>query len=360
MHNSIYLTLAILLTCCSLVSAADASESGDELVTPVVEQGFATLDDDRDGAVSLLEMIKAVRPLGFGAQEAAAASPRGRGRGGNRGGGASGGEGESRGAGNRGGRGGFDPADRFKSFDQDGDGVLQGAEINARLTGSKYAEDGKVTLDEFQAAFEEMRSQMAAGGGHNHGNGHSHGGEGGRGGRGGSPTATTSEDAALLVSFDIDRDRKITLTEIRTALKNEAERLMELRMGADKDGDGKISIFEVAGSLEAEEGTQLDEEGLDRRSRMTFAREDADQDGFVSAAEIRAQVDAQLRNRATALGYCLLAAKVDADGDKQVSAVEAGKLQDKELIELLRITEDQPLDLASFYATTLRRLSRRR
>ncbi|QDU76028.1 EF hand [Bremerella volcania] len=370
MRTAVFFIVAIAAASTASAIAAESESPSIDTMTASLEQGFQALDQDHDGKLPLLEVIKAVRPLGFGAQAEASSEARGnQGRGGNRGGrgqrvGEAGRDqrgqgGGNRGGGNRGGgaggRGGFDPAERFKSFDQDGDGVLKGSEINARLTGSKYAEDGEVSLEEFQAAFEEMRAQMASGGGHSHGGGGpSHGG----GGPGGS-SATTSQDAALLVSFDGNRDRLISIDEIKAALQKEVDRQTLEKLKLDKDGDGQVSKAEYAAQIEAEEGTELDEEGLDRRSRMTFSREDADQDGVITKQEITQQVLRQLSLRAEALGYCLLLASVDANDDEKISADELKKAAPSELVELLSISAEEPLARQSFYPTVRRRLARR-
>ncbi len=400
MRMTILFTFAIVAATAATSAAQEAAAPTVESMTTSIAAGFDAMDEDQDGKLPLLDVIKAVRPLGFGAQTEAssegrggasrggqgrggqarggqrggrgmqaggnrggrgraaggdqAAAPEGRDqRGGNRGGGNRGGG--NRGGGAAGGRGGFDPAERFKSFDEDGDGVLKGSEINARLTDSKYAEDGEVTLEEFQAAFEEMRAQMAAGGGHSHGGGgHSHGG----GGRGGS-SATTSDDAALLVSFDQDRDRVITIAEVKVALQKEVDRQTLEKLKLDKDGDNQISKAEFAAQVEADEETQLDEDGLDRRSRMMFGREDVDQDGAITKQEITQQVLRQLSARAQALAYCLMAADIDADSNDQISAEELKKAAPAELAQLLSVTADQPLAKGSFYQTVRRRLARR-
>lgn len=409
MRTSLSLSLAFIFGSAVVANAEESKAPSVEEMTASIEKGFVVLDDDKDGKLPLLSLIKAVRPLGFGAKtEETQSASASRGRGGNRGGGrgqggqergsqARGGRGQSpaeagtpsaggqrgqrgggnrgggmaseeggnRGGGNRGGaargggggRGGFDPAERFKSFDQDGDGLLKGDEINARLSGSKFAEDGQVSLEEFQAAFEEMRSQMAAGGGHSHGGGgHSHGGGGG--GRGGS-AATTSADAVLLVAFDIDRDRQVTLDEVKEALQKEVDRQVAEGLKLDADNDGRITKAEFATQVEAEEGTQLDDDGFDRRTRMMFGRQDTDQDGAISKQEITHQVLQQSSLRANALGYCLLLANVDANEDGKISAEELSKAADADMVELLDISAEEPLPASAFYGTVRRRLARR-
>lgn len=389
MRNTYLFTVFLGLSWSTPAIAAEAEQPTLDGMSASLEKSLTAIDDDNDGKVPLLNVIRAVRPLGFGAQsnsESSVSTGRGRGQR-NRGGrgmsrGASGSEagGQSRGGrrgregeasqgqaasptSGRGGRGGFDPVERFKSFDQDGDGLLKGDEINARLTGSKYAEDGEVSLEEFQAAFEEMRTSMSAGGGHNHGGG-SHGGGGQgpggqRGGNRGAPTATTSEDAALLVSFDQNRDRVIELPEIKLALSQEVERLIQARMTLDKDQDGAISKAEFAAQVESDDPATLDEDGFDRRTRMMFNREDTDQDGAITEEEIKQQVLQQTGRRVLALGYCLEFADLDANRDQQISADEVTKLGSTELSELLAISGEEPLPCEAFYATIYRRLSRR-
>lgn len=171
------------------------------------------------GDAKLLDVVILLRSFGYGIIDKSE-SPQRASRGqGNRGRGGQ--------AGNRGGGQGA-PADeaaarqRFDAQDRDRDGVWKGDEINAYMSSHPASNDGEVTFKEFQIAWQEIRSGRGRGGGgsHRHGGGHDHGGA-----RGGRPTAEqrASEDAKFVISLDVDRNRVLTVDEIRNAVADDVQ-----------------------------------------------------------------------------------------------------------------------------------------
>ncbi|MFH5803727.1 hypothetical protein [Alienimonas sp. DA493] len=311
---------------------AVAARLGDELAAALETLPGA----ERGAGVRLVSVIKAVRPLGYGAPRAGSDDYGARGRGGQR----RGGQGRGgQGGGARGGRGGgFDPVARFAQLDADGDGALTGAELNDRHRQSDLAADGSLTKDEFLALFEQMRTGggMGHGGGHgghshgggNRGGGHNHGGGtaggGNRGGGnrgGGGPTADPSAEAAFLVALDADRDRVLTAAELPGAIAAALQAAVEADLAKDANGDGALSLEEYAAEP-AGAGPDTEPAAVGRGTRRQFSRADADGDGALSAEELEAAAANEVAGRVASLARCLRLAGVDANGDGAVTPAE--------------------------------------
>ncbi|QDT66320.1 EF-hand domain-containing protein [Calycomorphotria hydatis] len=403
MHNKFILAIATTaclfgMTICSAQDgAAESVELSDSLKSEVeqvstrvsenINSGLALLTDGNEPA-KLIEVIKTVRPMGYGQPESGSSrgdGSRGRSGGGNRGGGGSRGLPSTE----------EELQVRFKSLDANGDGRWTGDEVNRFMSSQPANSDGVVTFDEYKAAWLAIRERMqggGAGGGHNHGSGgHSHGGGGqnnggergarggesgvgegrGRSGAGGAQSrggqggrqrggvsggqgargATVNDDATFLTSLDRDRDRLLTSSEVKEAVSENTAKNFSTFAAHDKDRDGKLSPAEYAQSLSLPEGSQLNENGLDRRSQMRFQRMDADQDGTLSIeSELLGGMKNSLLARGMAIRCCFQANGIDADGDQKVSREEldASNLSD-DMKKSLEARLETPQPLSSLY-----------
>ncbi|PQO25574.1 hypothetical protein C5Y96_24900 [Blastopirellula marina] len=330
--------LAMLAVTTAVTSAAEKEVPTVNDMTTALAMGFESLDEDKDGKIPLLDVIRAVRPLGFGAIKSAEAPGRGMRRRGDQGErtrvlSSESSEGANRGDG------------RAVQRPQEGSSEGAGQRRQSRQMGSR---DGGNHRGEGEHSHDDHE--------HSHGDeGHDHG-EGGRGGTG----VVTSDDAVLLVTFDINRDRLIDLDEIKKALQIEVERQTKGRLTLDQDLDGLISKREFAAQFAAVDQSDVDEDGLDRRTRMMFGREDTDQDGTITKEEITQQIVRQTNARIKALGYCLLLAKVDADHDKKITSEELAKIAQPDVLELLDFSSEEAIPADAFYGTVRRQLSRRK
>ena len=131
-----------------------------------------------------------------------------------------------------GGGGGSDPASIFSAQDKDGNGKLEGDEINEWMRGNLATidtdSDQAITLDEYQNS---MQSMMLMSGG-------------GPGGGGGGPGGGGFDSASMFARDDADGDGKLTGDEISDFIRGNMEE-------TDTDGDGAISLQEFQGRLNA-------------------------------------------------------------------------------------------------------------
>ena len=228
------------------LSEAEVSAKVNEDVTT----GIQAISND---PASLLQIIKRLRPYGYGVVDESPETSSGRGRG-SRGGQGRGGRG-GQGHGESGGHGApMDDAQmraRFDSFDQDRDGVWKGSEINAYMSDQPASNDGEVTFEEYKAAWEILRSGRRGGGnrggsrggsqnagrtgGADSRSGHSHGGQG-------RPSAEVraSADAKFITSLDLNRDRKISQQEISQAVAADVKAQLNPEM---QEGDSEATVL---------------------------------------------------------------------------------------------------------------------
>lgn len=327
--------LAFLFTCVSLTSDAIADEPvHDELVASMADTLWSgvqqSLPDEKQDAseVPLIGLIKVLRQSGI--DSAAAAGGRGGGAGGRSGGGRA----------QRGGGGGMPSTTdevraKFDSMDLDRDGVWKGDEINSYMRGQPASSDNEVTFEEYNEAWNQLRSRMGSGGGHQHGGGqggnrggrggggergsgerggHNHGG--GRGGHGGAPSSSrVNTNAEFVVALDVNRDRKLTRAELQTAIATALNP-------------------KPAGSGAGDETTPAPpaNRGLQRRTEM------------------------QVR----AIAVCSAWHAIDQNGDEKIQLSElkarVGSDASESLAEAMGITQEKPLPMDQLYASA-RRLS---
>ncbi|MEW4562757.1 hypothetical protein AB1K70_09535 [Bremerella sp. JC770] len=332
MRTRLMIALAIITSTAAIASAADIHAPTVDDMTAALEKGFDALDEDKDGKLPLLEVIRAVRPLGFGSLTETETSRRG-----------------SRGRGERGGERGA----RLSASANEQSG--RGGERASRQSGER-SEEGRPPRGEGGP----MRSRE--GGEHSHDDhDHSHGDDGhdhGESGRGRASVAT-SEDAELMVAFDINRDRVIEMSEVKQALQNDLERQANEHLVRDLDRDGQITKQEFAASLESVDMSEVDEDGLNRRARMMFIREDTNQDGVITKEEVDQQILRQMHTRMSALGHCLLLTKIDANLDKKVTPDELAQVSQPEVAGLFDFSSRESIPTNAFYGTIRRQLSRK-
>ncbi|WP_168566341.1 hypothetical protein [Crateriforma spongiae] len=229
----------------------DAAESAIDEIAHHLTSAIAEAGGDAEQGIRLIDLVRQVRPLGYGKPGDSSSSGRGQASGRNRGGG-------NRGGGSGGNRGGGPPTDeaslraRFDSMDRDRDGLWKGDEINAYMSSHPASSDGEVSFEEYQTAWKELRSgggqrgggasggsMRQGGGGHSHHGGGGHGGGRGRHG-GGAPRQTAeqvaSADALFLASLDQDRDRTITGNEIRKAVEADVRATLD-ELSTNEDGE---------------------------------------------------------------------------------------------------------------------------
>ena len=114
------------------------------------------------------------------------------------------------------------------------------------------------------------------------------------------PSAPGREPAGPLRQVDRDGDGRISLSEMQTRAR---ERLARL----DADRDGRVTLQEREAARERLRAER--ERRRTEREARRFARQDADRDGAISAAEVDAQVRARF-------------ARLDADRDGFVTREE--------------------------------------
>jgi Ca2+-binding EF-hand superfamily protein len=185
----------------------------------------------------------------------------------------------------------------FQALDTDHDNTLTAAEIDAASAGLKQLDkngDGKVTADEFPAP------RPAAPGGR---------GRGGSGVGDEAPAAppTPDELVAMLMSYDKNKDGKLTTTEV-------PERMQGVFARADADHDAVLTADEIRKAAAAQpQPTSMRPEGRrgeggPPRVDLLFTALDQDGDGAFSAEEIAA-APASLK-------------KLDTNGDGSLSLME--------------------------------------
>lgn len=131
-----------------------------------------------------------------------------------------------------------------------------------------------------------------------------------------SPTDTTPEPELVRVfrRFDADGDGRISAAEMRESCGCTAAEAEEMVAAADRDGDGFISLDELAALLE-DGGDQSD------ALRAAFAEYDEDGDGVITAEELRRALRrlGLSREETTAERCAEMVAAVDANGDGVIS-----------------------------------------
>lgn len=214
-----------------------------------------------------------------------------------------------------GGEGGRPPASQFvaseffKQLDADGDGVLAMKELPPPVAeqahDAKGAEDGKLTLEEFEPLVVAMRRQEGAGG------------------RGGRPNMGAA-DIEFAASLDADRDGKVTLAELRGVIEASLKKALEGKASLDTNQDSVITKKEYAISMPYKFG-EVDELGMDGHARAHFQREDHDENGELSFEEVVQPVIARTtaRVRAMQLAARLAAANTDEDSTLSVKEIQA-------------------------------------
>lgn len=312
---------------------ASTQTAAESVAQPLVI-GLKQMAKHETGSVELIELVKMLRASGFSEKRATpvAQSSNGSGRassegspgrdqrGSGRGGSTRGGSGHGGGAG--GGRGG-DPSERFNSLDADGDGVLTGGEIGARMQGTPPAADNSVTLEEFKAAWAAMMADGGSGHSHGGGGGHSHGG--GRGGAASQVVQPKNSDAEFLLLLDQNRDRKLTLEEVVVGVRTDIQGNLAELVKLDADHDGKITLAEFAmhAAAAADAPTQSSEPPtLGRRDRGRFARIDTNSDETLDALEIVASATATTKPRLLAIGVCCALHATEAHRDDDLTPSE--------------------------------------
>ncbi|MDE0262063.1 MAG: hypothetical protein OXJ37_06630 [Bryobacterales bacterium] len=292
-----------------------ADSVSNQIVDTLAEEfmkGFRAMDDDLDGEVDVAAMIQTLKAFGYGQ-----AQPIRRGRG-----------------------GGADPFDLFERADADGDGILREDEAGPFVRGTRYFQDGEVTLEEFQKAWAELAARRGGRGGGARGSGGSAGG--GRGGGG------QSSDIEFLAALDANGDRTLTAQEARAAIEAEIEEAMDTRVSLDVNQDGEISAREY-GLSQPSTGREVDADGLDGHARGHFEREDFDRNGVITLDEIaeRAARDPARRLRAMQLGVRI--ARADANGDSKLAWSELQAASGKADWTVLGVTERRPLEMVQLY-----------
>ncbi|KAJ1266259.1 hypothetical protein BS78_08G137400 [Paspalum vaginatum] len=130
-----------------------------------------------------------------------------------------------------------------------------------------------------------------------------------------------SEFREAFAFFDKDGDGCITAEELATVMgslqgqRPSAEELREMIRDADADGDGAIDFAEFLGLMARKAAAAGG--GADEELREAFKVFDKDQNGFISAAELR-HVMISLGEKLTDEEVQQMIREADLDGDGQV------------------------------------------
>jgi len=192
------------------------------------------------------------------------------------------------------GRGGFAGSLGFATLDTNGDGMLDAGEIEAApgvLGKLDKNTDGQITADEVRPAFPEGRGRGGPGGE----------GRGGRGPEGNAGGNVVEENVKTLMAFDGNGDGKLAKAEL-------PERMQGIFDRADENQDGFLTADEIRKFASAQAGSGPSEGpggrgergGREGGPRGGFGREmnfirmdpvlaamDTNSDGTLSAEELR-------------------------------------------------------------------------
>ena len=210
----------------------------------------------------------------------------------------------------------------FRALDRDGDGAV---DLSPMLQGLRSIGYGNAA---------SARGGRGRGGGR-------------RGGGSDGPGGLQSDDLEFATTLDGNRDGTLTEAEAEAAVRADFSEAMEDRTSLDADGDGRIEPREYALS-QPRTGGPVDDDGIDRHARGHFNREDFDRDGVISTAEIAQRVYPAKMRRYRAMQLGLRVARLDADGDGQLTSAElsAGGTG---LREALEASAPGPLDVTQLY-----------
>lgn len=302
----------------------------------LLDQGFDAMAGE-EKAVKLTSIVKVLRTFGYGAKSSSERPSRNRGVGQGRGHDHRS-YGERHGGGHSGG-----PADRFAMMDTNGDQKLTGGEIGPRLQGTARAADGEVSLEEFEAAWGELFGAGRRGEGGNRGQqaGNRRDNQGAdngvsnrrRGGRKGSGKARTGDsvigDAVFVLSFDSNRDRKVTKNELQAAIRQNLLVLVLPILKRDSNKDGVIDESEALSTPDTSEQS--------KQSPIPIRAADQDGDGKLTAEEIAIYAEQRSSPRTKAIAGCLLLKELLKTESDQVTKSQLTSLlnSDKAVIEAL-------------------------